>query len=222
MKNWLQRISRLDSHHRLLIGFGVALAVFGFLPPSVVLPTRLVATWIAYALTSLSLVWVVFFLTHPGQNRRFYQLQDSSRTAIFLFVVVAASTSLFAVLSLLRTTKGMSPEVVSQHIALSILAIACSWMLVHTVFTTRYAHIYYDEDAQGNPAKGLDFPNEDQPDYLDFAYFSFVIGMTSQVSDVAVSSKIMRRLALLHGVLSFVFNAIIVALTINTVSGLMS
>lgn len=222
MKNWLQRISHLDSHHRLLIGFGVALAVFGFLPSSVVMPTRLVTTWIAYALTSLSLVWVVFFSTHPGQNRRFYQLQDSSRTAIFLFVVIAASTSLFAVLSLLRTTQHMSPEVVSQHIALSILAIACSWVLVHTVFTTRYAHIYYDEDAQDKPAKGLDFPNEEKPDYLDFAYFSFVIGMTSQVSDVAISSKSMRRLALLHGILSFVFNAVIVALTINTVSGLMS
>jgi len=103
-----------------------------------------------------------------------------------------------------------------QYVGLAIGAIASSWILVHTVFTLRYAHLYYGNDIkQKKPPGGLDFPNEPEPDYLDFAYFSFVIGMTSQVSDVAIGAKTMRRTALAHGVLSFGFNAIIIALTVG-------
>jgi uncharacterized membrane protein len=91
---------------------------------------------------------------------------------------------------------------------------------VHTVFALRYAHIYYDCDEHGKAAGGLNFPDEDSPDYLDFAYFSFVIGMTSQVSDVNISGRSMRRLALLHGLISFGFNLSILGLCINMISGL--
>jgi uncharacterized membrane protein len=89
------------------------------------------------------------------------------------------------------------------------------------MFTLRYAHYYYGEGDGAKAVGGLEFPNDDAPDYLDFAYFSFVIGMTAQVSDVAISSKSLRTLALVHGILSFCFNTVILALTINTVSGLL-
>lgn len=83
-------------------------------------------------------------------------------------------------------------------------------------------HVYYgDSDEDHKQDGGLDFPNDETPDYLDFAYFSFVVGMTCQVSDVATSSKRMRRLALMHGVISFAYNTFILALLINTVSGLL-
>ena len=105
---------------------------------------------------------------------------------------------------------------------LAILSIVCSWGLVHTVFTLRYAHLFYGDDpTQTKRPGGLDFPHEPEPDYLDFAYFSFVIGMTSQVSDVAIGSKPMRRPALVHGVLSFLFNTIIIALTISGLAGVL-
>ena len=93
---------------------------------------------------------------------------------------------------------------------------------MHTIFATKYAHIYYG-DHETEPdihAGGLTFPDENKPDYLDFAYFSFVLGMTFQVSDIQVASKRLRKLALLHGILSFGFNTIIVALTINIIAGL--
>ncbi len=94
-------------------------------------------------------------------------------------------------------------------------------MLVHTIFTLRYAHIYYGTDDEQNRVGGLEFPDEENPDYLDFAYFSFIIGMTSQVSDVSIHSKRLRRLGLLHGLIAFFFNVTIIALSINTVSGLL-
>lgn len=102
------------------------------------------------------------------------------------------------------------------HVTLAAITVASSWLLVHSVFTLRYAHLYYGDDRkQTKHPGGLDFPHEPEPDYLDFAYFSFVIGMTSQVSDVAIGSKQMRRAALAHGVLSFLFNTIIIALTVS-------
>jgi uncharacterized membrane protein len=99
-------------------------------------------------------------------------------------------------------------------------------VLVHTLFVFRYAHLYYQSrpkgKAQDKYLEGLEFPEEDEPDYLDFSYFSFVIGMTFQVSDVTISSKQIRRLALLHGLISFAFNTVIVALSINVISGMMT
>jgi uncharacterized membrane protein len=101
-------------------------------------------------------------------------------------------------------------------------AMLFSWAIIHTTFGFHYANRYYD-DAEGDPkihAGGLDFPNEKNPDYLDFAYFSFVIGMTFQVSDVTITSRKIRRLALLHGLISFALNTFVVALTINLIAGL--
>ena len=89
----------------------------------------------------------------------------------------------------------------------------------------RYAHAYYrkrDDDQESSEGEGVEFPDEKEPDFLDFAYFSFVIGMTCQVSDVQISSRGIRRLALVHGLLSFLFNTVILALTINLSSGLAS
>ncbi len=93
--------------------------------------------------------------------------------------------------------------------------------MVHTMFTFHYAHIYYDDDENNaaHHAGGLEFPKE-KPDYLDFAYFSFVIGMTFQVSDVEISARLIRRVALLHGLLAFLLNTFVVALTINLIAGL--
>ena len=110
----------------------------------------------------------------------------------------------------------------TRHLLLALVTVVLSWLLVHAVFGLRYAHKFYDDNdaITGSRTGGLDFPGEDSPDYRDFAYFSFVIGMTCQVSDVQVTSREMRRRVLQHGVLSFGFNTVILALTVNTVSTL--
>ena len=180
-------------------------------------------TWDFFSLCILALVWIRIIHANPQSVSRSAKLQDSSQTAIFVFVVVSACASLLALAVLLHTAKDLSRAKLTEHILLSAVTVVSSWLLVHTVFALRYAHLFYricrkDDAPHGS---GLDFPGEKQPDYLDFAYFSFVIGMTSQVSDVQISSRLIRRLALVHGIVSFAFNVVIVALTINIISGLL-
>ena len=94
--------------------------------------------------------------------------------------------------------------------------------MTHATFALRYAHEYYERRAGCDQVEGgLEFPQEDRPDYLDFTYFSLVLGMTFQVSDVQITSRKLRRLATLHGLISFLFNTIIVALTVNLAAGKM-
>ena len=97
-----------------------------------------------------------------------------------------------------------------------------SWFLIHTIFTLRYAHIFYgdNEERPHTHAAGLKFPGDKNPDYFDFAYFAFVLGMTFQVSDVQITSNKLRRMAMWHGLLSFGYNTIMIALTINLIAGL--
>jgi uncharacterized membrane protein len=102
---------------------------------------------------------------------------------------------------------------------MAVATILLSWLFVHTMFSLHYAHEYYGERRDGKIG-GLRFPHDDKPDYRDFLYFSLVIGMTSQVSDVAIESKVLRRVAAIHGVLSFFFNLVVLALTVNMVSNL--
>jgi uncharacterized membrane protein len=110
---------------------------------------------------------------------------------------------------------------VGTQVGAAVAAVATAWLVVHTVFTLRYAHLYYDPDIDGHEG-GLEFPGgEKEPDYLDFAYFSFVIGMTAQTADISISGRTLRRLVLLHGIISFSFNTAVVALSINSLASLL-
>ena len=215
------RFGRWDAHHRFFISLGVAVAVC-LASWSLHWPTRAVVTWIAYSASALIMTWYVILSADPSEAAREASIQDTSRTAIFIFVVVAAVASVFAVGAELGTAKGLEKAYLAGHILFSLLAIFTSWSLVHTVFTLRYAHVYYDTPDSDEAHGGLSFPEEDRPDYLDFAYFSFTIGMCFQTSDVSITSRRLRRLALVHSVISFGFNLAILGLSINMVSGLFS
>jgi len=218
-------INRLDAHHKLYISLSAALITFFVLYGKFSLPVHVMLTWLSYCLVSLFLSWVTILTSHPADVKKEVLAQDSSRTLIFLFAVSAAFVSLFAILILLQSSSKSSSEAdLDGHILLSLASVISSWWLVHTVFTLRYAHLYYrdidkDDKDENQKRRGLDFPDDNQPDYLDFTYFSFVLGMTFQVSDVQINSKKMRRLVLVHSLLSFAFNTVIVALSINIVSG---
>jgi uncharacterized membrane protein len=141
--------------------------------------------------------------------------QDEGRITILVLVVASALASLLAILAELAGAQGANRE--PAHLALAAFTILLSWAFTHTIFAIHYAHEYYDEKAhQGG---GLNFPGAEPPDYWDFVYFSFVIGMTSQVSDVAVASSALRRLVAVHGVVSFIFNVTLVALMVNIAAG---
>ena len=214
----LETIAKMDAHHRLLLGFVLA-AVVGLSLRTHALWTASLATYDAFAFAILGLIWATVTLTPQDEIRAVAQRQDVGRTVIFIFVIIVACAALFAVAFLIRSGKPEEQHL-SIHLLLALATIVLSWLLMHAVFGLRYAHRFYDDSAidAEKHAGGLKFPEEDLPDYRDFAYFSFVIGMTCQVSDVDVTSREMRRLALLHGILSFGFNTVILALTINTVS----
>ena len=179
-------------------------------------------TWDVFALAVLALAWVTILTTPDDALRRRAQEQDLSRSLISVFLVIGATSSLFAVVYLLHNTKGIQSPHLLLHCLMTLFAVVGAWGVTHTVFGLRYAHTFYgDDEPQGREhAGGLEFPGDCAPNYLDFAYFSFVIGMTFQVSDVQVTSREMRQLVLLHGIISFAFNTVILALAINTVSSL--
>ncbi len=216
---------KIDAQHRLFIGLAVSVIVLFFIFNLYSTPVIVLLTWMSFAISVIIMHWVTILSSHPREVRKIAKLQDSSRSMIFAFVIVASLISLLAIVFLLKSAKSHGAANVTSHILLSICAVIVSWWHVHTVFTMRYAHLYYDTDKDdGTPRKGggLEFPEEPEPDYLDFVYFSFVIGMTFQVSDVEISSRQIRRLAWLHGLISFAFNTAIVALSINIISGLVS
>jgi uncharacterized membrane protein len=218
-------INKLDAHHKLYISLGIAILVYTTTIGSLSTSMHLMLSWLSYSLTSIALAWTTILTSHPAEVKQEAHAQDSSRKLVSLFVVAAAFASLFAVIMLLKTTGNQSKQNEIIAILTTLSCVVSSWWLVHTVFTLRYAHYFYcdiDHDHKGKKVKpgGLSFPNEDAPDYLDFTYFSFVIGMTFQVSDVEITSRRIRRLAWMHGVLSFAFNTIIVAFSINMISSL--
>lgn len=172
----------------------------------------------------LILDWITIRTTPLRAIRERAQQEDLSRLIVFIFVVVACFAALCAVVFFVRVHKGQMHQHFLVHLLLTLSTVISAWALLHTVYSFRYAHAFYgdsDEPDVNRHAGGLDFPSERSPDYFDFAYFSFVIGMTCQVSDVQITSRQMRRITLFHSILSFGFNTLILALLINTVSSLL-
>jgi uncharacterized membrane protein len=219
----LRRLAHLEAHHRLAISVTGGVMVFLFVGRHTRLPLRLITAWDAYVACVLALAWNRIFSTQPAAVVRLATLRDSSRIAIFLGVLAAACASLGAVAYLLGSAKDLPVAARSTHVILAVATVALSWVMVHTLFALHYAHQFYSmpQCVQSESSKRpLIFPGDDLPDYYDFAYFSFVIGMTSQVSDVQIASQGIRRWALLHGAISFAFNTAVLALGINVISGL--
>ncbi|MFD0767050.1 DUF1345 domain-containing protein [Mucilaginibacter lutimaris] len=215
---------RMDAHYKLYVALLIGIAAFFATRQMQSVPAMALVVWISVAMSIIILDWIAILSAHPKDIRRLASLEDSSRAMIFLFVMVASLASLIAMYLLLKSAKNQPDDTVAGYVLLAMAAVVVSWWLVHTVFTMRYAHLYYSTPGgRKTPAGGLEFPgDEKEPDYLDFVYFSFVIGMTFQVSDVEISSKQIRRLAWMHGLIAFAFNTAIVALSINVISGLVS
>jgi uncharacterized membrane protein len=224
MARLIDSIAGHDARHRMILGGTAAAAVFFSLRNHVRLSTDVIAAWDAFAFFVLVSAWLTILITPQRKLRARAQKQDVGRTVLFVFVVVAACAALFAVGFLVIVGGNETRGHFTGHLMLGLGTVVLSWCLMHTVFGLRYAHAFYgdsDQPGERRPAGGLVFPGERMPDYFDFAYFSFVIGMTCQVSDVQITSHRMRRLALLQSVLAFGFNTIILALLINTVSSLL-
>lgn len=221
----LHLLTKVPRSARLVVSLVVAIIIILLVQAKLSAAASFVYAWIGFSASILLFSWATILDNNPKTIATVATEEDYSRLVIFLFVVTAAFISLFAIILLLQKISNYNRLSLRYYIPLSIIAIICSWLLIHTLFTLRYAHLFYIYDTHEAKAAaqhrgGLDFPSDDAPDLLDFAYFSFVVGMTFQVSDVAVRSKRIRRLVLVHGLVSFVYNTAIVALTINILSSI--
>jgi uncharacterized membrane protein len=209
----LQRWVRvIRARPRLFLAVLLGLAVATLLPAEWRLATRSLLAWDIALGLYLALAFRLMTNRDVKQIRRRAARQDEGRLTILTLVVAAAMASLLAILIELGGANRQP-----THLALAAVTILLSWAFTHMIFAIHYAHEYYDEKA--DKGGGLNFPGDEPPDYWDFVYFSFVIGMTSQVSDVAVTSRAFRRLVAAHGVVSFIFNATLLALTVNIAAG---
>lgn len=209
---------------RVLLSLGLTIVVFFFIRQSVEQPLVLyMLLWDIFAFVYIGTGWIIFFNRPPEQIRKVARIDDGSRSFVSFIIILSSFSSLFATL-LLLLGKDISSSSHPINLPVVIFGMLSSWAMVHTTFSIHYAHLYYNdnEDDKTKHAAGLSFPKEKTPDYLDFAYFAFVIGMTFQVSDVQIESRIIRRTALLHGLIAFALNTFVVALTINLIAGLKS
>jgi uncharacterized membrane protein len=212
--------NKLKSVTRLLLCLGMA-ALVGAVALYFGLPvlTSLVLAWLMFSLGMVVLSWITFFTASNVDLYLEAKAVDENGPTIFLIVLLSVCVSVTGILVLMGNTD-QTLTARGLHRIVSLLSIGFSWILLHTIFALHYAALYYKDNPTGEktPISGLHFPEDNDPDYLDFAYFSFVIGMTFQVSDVDISSKHLRKLVLLHSLVSFAFNTIIVALTISILS----
>jgi uncharacterized membrane protein len=181
---------------------------------------RIVAGWDAGAVTFTVLAWAIILRSNVVRTRRRAAAQDPGRNAVWFTVLTASVLSLFAAVPLLRRAKALAPTETALLVGLCLGAVVAAWVLTHTAYTLRYAHLYYRVD-DGDGEGGLVFPGDRSPDYLDFAYFSFTVGMAFQTSDVTITSHVIRRAVLGHALLSFAYNTAILALALNLTFGLL-
>ena len=217
--HWLGRLPALS---RLAICASLGAATWLLPLSSTNMLCRVVLCWDAFAWSLLLLFWAAIFTADTGRIRDVATAEDPGRVILFVIVVTGVMVSLLAVTVLLGTMHTLARSTFLTQIGLAVGAVSGAWLLLHTIFTLRYAHLYYDPDVDGGEG-GLQFPSEKEfePDYLDFAYFAFTIGMTAQTADVAISGRIQRRLTLLHSLFSFSFNTALVAMSISALGGVL-
>lgn len=201
----------------LLVGWGL-----GWSPRPIDGVSRGLLGWCVGAATYLLPAWWLAETCDPDRTRSRAQSQDQPNALILATMVSVVGVSMVVIAMLLQRVPQLCGAQRVGHIVLGLVALTGSWLTIHTIYAFHYAHRYYQSEIDPKPqGPGLKFPGKLAPDYFDFLYHSFVVGMTSQVSDVQVTSHEMRRITLVHGVLSFAFNMLVLALSINVVASSM-
>jgi uncharacterized membrane protein len=173
-----------------------------------------VVAWIATAATFLVWTWIVIGRMTATDTRAHATREDPTQPVTDIILLLASVASLAGVgyLLLAESAKGADSEIAA---AVGVGSVVAAWLLVHTVFTLRYAKLYY-----GETPGGVDFNQDDPPSYADFAYLAFTLGMTYQVSDTDLQTRAIRSTALRHALLSYLLGAVILATIINMIAGL--
>jgi len=174
-------------------------------------PSAVLFGWCAAVLAHIGPTFALMQRSTPQSIRRRAEELDEGEAAVLSASLAAAIASLGAVVWYMASHQGPAGP---GHVALALVTIGLSWVFVHLLFAVRYAHEYWQADG------GLEFPGNERPEFDDFLYFAFTIGMTFQTSDVGISARLLRQLALIHALVSFLFNAVILAAAVNLAASL--
>lgn len=219
-RGWRRGLGIVDGHRFVFSSALIGLLVWWILPHWL-RTARPVLGWDAGGLVFLTLAAVLFAEAAPARMPADAERQQEGEWTIFVLVLLGVGFSFVAIVNEFADLKGKSPFARDLSMALVGITLALSWLLMQVIFALRYAHEYYQRKPSGDIDRGLDFPGGEAPDYWDFLYFAVVLGMTFQVSDVQITARKLRRLASVHGFLGFVFNTVIIALTVNLAAGLL-
>jgi uncharacterized membrane protein len=212
----------LIARPRLWIAAAIGLAAAYFLPATLAPLTRALRAWDIGCASYIAMLAQMFSTERKIRMARDAARQQGGEWTIFAVTVGAVAASFAAIIGQFAAVKDLPPAIRNLHIFLVAATLFLSWLMTHTLFALRYAHEFYTTtQGQTGPDGGLLFPGAEPPDYWDFFYFALVLGMTFQVSDVQITSQKLRRLATVHGLLGFVFNTVILALSVNIGAGLL-
>ena len=212
------RLARL--HARLLISIALGTAVtLSLARTDWYMATKLLLGWDIGVVLYLALVYQLVTTCGIDEIRRRAAEDDEGALALLILTGLSGLAIMGAIIAELGIAKVSGQPRSGLGVTLAMTTIFVSWAFVHTIFALHYAHEYYGERGD-HAIGGLTFPGRQAPDYWDFVYFSIVIAMTSQVSDVVITSKVIRRIVTIHGALAFFFNVAVFALTVNIVSNL--
>ena len=213
----------LRARRRSVLAAAFGAVVYAALPAAHGREIRLALGWDAAAGLYLVSALALTLRSRPEDMRRRAAAEDAGMAGNLFVSLAGSGFSLATVGAVLLAAQSLPEEERVRHLVLCGATILLSWLTVHTYFAVHYAPRYYDDadDVPGGPTKqGLRFPSEPQPDYWDFLYYAFVVGMTAQVADVDITGREMRRMTLVHGMISFIFNTVILAFTVNIAAGL--
>jgi uncharacterized membrane protein len=208
------------------LAFGVVVAIgFYGLPNDLRWTTRNILIWDCAALTFILLMMRMMNACSVDDIQASAASQDEGRGLTLTLSILSAALSVFAIAAELSQAKNDHDLIKILRVGLAFLTIGVSWFFTHLIFALHYAHEYYSPetcaDSEGRTERGgLRFPGDEPPDYWDFLHFAVIIGVASQTADIEFTSKPLRRIGTVHGALSFVFNTVVLALTINLLAGL--
>ena len=219
--HWTQHWHYISATLRLTIAAVAGLMTFFLFTSEMPLAGRLAVTWSATGALYLSLSYCMMYFSSEENILELAKKEDDGAAIILLIIIFGAIASLISIIFILSEVKVLPMPAAIKYILIVLATYTISWLFVHTAFALRYAHVYYQEYAKNSEAPLL-FASKPKPTYVDFLYFSMVIGMTCQTADVNIASSRIRFLVMIQGMTAFIFNASLLALAINLISGIVT
>ena len=221
VSRWTQYWHHIGATHRLLIVIFTGVSSYFLLPADLNSVVRLALSWVFAGGLYLTLTYIMMYFSTQENILTLSRKEDDGAAMILLVIVLASVASLVTIVIMLADIEKLPLHLAIRHVGLVLATYIISWLYVHTAFALHYAHVYYQEFEKTKEAP-LIFASKLRPTYVDFLYFSIVIGMTCQTADVNIASSKMRFLVMIQGMTGFVFNTSLLALGINLISGVVA